>query len=90
MELQTLTSVNRYNGMLVKLQFILFTVTGAESMPKPGWINGFKGLNMVLGRQATGQLRCWKVDRNAIIDIIPVDHVANLLIAVAWDVCRSR
>ncbi|XP_026315746.1 putative fatty acyl-CoA reductase CG5065 [Hyposmocoma kahamanoa] len=65
-------------------------ILGAESEPIPGWINGWKGLNNILGRQSIGQLHCWKADRNAVVDVIPVDYVANLTIAVAWDVHRRR
>lgn len=56
----------------------------------PGWVRSWNGVNNILGRQGNGQLHCWKADSNAIIDIIPVDHVANVTIAAAWDVHRRR
>lgn len=63
---------------------------GAQSEPMPGWANSCKGLNGVLDKLGKGELHCWRADYNAIIDLIPVDYVANLTIAVAWDAHRRR
>lgn len=67
-----------------------FTVIGAETDPWPGWVNSWQGLNSILVKQGKGLLRCWNTDRHLVLDLIPVDYVANLMIAAAWDINKRR
>ncbi|XP_075227257.1 fatty acyl-CoA reductase wat-like [Lycorma delicatula] len=66
-------------------------ITASNKEPVPGWIDNVYGLTGVLVGNATGVLRAMECDPHAIADIIPVDMVANIVIASAWNLdCRRK
>ncbi|XP_024012428.1 LOW QUALITY PROTEIN: putative fatty acyl-CoA reductase 7 [Eutrema salsugineum] len=64
-------------------------ITSTISDPFPGWIEGLKTVDSVITSYGKGMLKCFLVDRNAICDIIPVDIVANAMIATAAEHFRD-
>ncbi|KAL0831449.1 hypothetical protein ABMA28_002251 [Loxostege sticticalis] len=58
--------------------------------PMPGWVTGWQGLTRVVAVACRGLLRIWYGNPSVVLDIIPVDYVANLLIAAAWETSQSR
>lgn len=51
--------------------------------PYPGWIEGFKMAEPIILAYGKGQLREFPASPDAVIDIVPCDHVVNAIIAVA-------
>ncbi|XP_026464308.1 putative fatty acyl-CoA reductase CG5065 [Ctenocephalides felis] len=68
-------------------------VTAARSEPFPGWvdnISGITGIMMEIGRGTISSIFC---DENLIVDLVPVDFVADVLICSAWEsvnICNKR
>lgn len=61
-------------------------ITAAMRDPMPGWIDNYNGPSGYLVTAGKGILRVMLVDGNKICDAIPVDIVANTIIACAWHV----
>lgn len=51
--------------------------------PYPGWIEGFKMAEPLILAYGKGQLSEFPASPDAVIDIVPCDHVVNAIIAVA-------
>lgn len=51
--------------------------------PYPGWIEGFKMADPIILAYGRGQLPEFPASPDAVIDIVPCDHVVNAIIAVA-------
>ncbi|XP_077559529.1 putative fatty acyl-CoA reductase CG5065 isoform X2 [Haemaphysalis longicornis] len=65
-------------------------VTASWKEPFPGWVdnlNGGTGMAVSLG---LGLLSSLLVEKDCVLDVIPVDVVANTLIAVAWHTATTR
>lgn len=58
-------------------------ITSTFSDPFPGWIEGVKTVDTVIVSYGKGMLKCFPVDQKTACDIIPVDMVANAMIATA-------
>ncbi|CAH2072171.1 unnamed protein product [Thlaspi arvense] len=58
-------------------------ITSTFSDPFPGWIEGFKTIDSVIILYGKGMLKCFLNDPKTICDMIPVDMVANAMIATA-------
>uniref|UniRef100_A0A0D3EDE1 Fatty acyl-CoA reductase n=1 Tax=Brassica oleracea var. oleracea TaxID=109376 RepID=A0A0D3EDE1_BRAOL len=58
-------------------------ITSTFSDPFPGWIEGVKTLDTAILSYGKGMLTCFLIDQKAACDIIPVDMVANAMIATA-------
>nr|ACJ06520.1 FAR-like protein XIII [Ostrinia scapulalis] len=58
--------------------------------PIPGWLSGSHGFPRVVGAACKGLLLRWHGDGTVVCDLIPVDHVANLIIAAAWESNERR
>ncbi|CAH8315961.1 unnamed protein product [Eruca vesicaria subsp. sativa] len=58
-------------------------ITSTFSDPFPGWIEGLKTVDTVIVSYGKGMLKCFLVDQKTACDIIPVDMVANAMIATA-------
>ncbi|KAL0887348.1 hypothetical protein Bca101_011331 [Brassica carinata] len=58
-------------------------ITSTFSDPFPGWIEGVKTLDTMILSYGKGMLTCFLIDQKAACDIIPVDMVANAMIATA-------
>ncbi|XP_054974452.1 fatty acyl-CoA reductase 2 [Sorex araneus] len=52
--------------------------------PFPGWVDNFNGITGIITAMGKGLLRSMKGTPRAVADIIPVDIVANLILAVGW------
>lgn len=59
-------------------------VTAAWREPYPGWVDNINGPTGMVLASGKGLLRTMLYDSKACADIIPVDMVINLMIAVAW------
>jgi HAD superfamily hydrolase (TIGR01490 family) len=58
-------------------------IESAWAEPKPGWIRGFRMAEPVIISYARGLLRQFPGVPEGIVDVIPVDHVAAAICAVA-------
>ncbi|CDY65772.1 BnaCnng48640D [Brassica napus] len=58
-------------------------ITSTFSDPFPGWIEGVKTVDTIILAYGKGMLKCFLVDQKEACDIIPVDMVANAMIATA-------
>ncbi|KAK4253636.1 hypothetical protein QN277_010284 [Acacia crassicarpa] len=56
-------------------------VESSYSQPFPGWIQGYRVLDPLIFNYGKGQLPGFLGDPNAVIDVIPVDMVANATMA---------
>jgi fatty acyl-CoA reductase len=52
--------------------------------PHVGWVDTLIGPGGLVLAAALGILRVMQGDANAIVDLVPVDHVCNAIIAAAW------
>lgn len=59
-------------------------VTAAWKEPYPGWIDNINNVTGIFLATCKGVLRTVYLESTAILDIVPVDVVINLLVAVAW------
>lgn len=66
------------------------TVTASLREPLPGWIDNMNGPTSCIAGAAKGFLRAFRADADAVTDIIPVDHCANLIIAAAYHRAQSK
>lgn len=65
-------------------------ITASLRDPMPGWIDNYNGTSGYLVTAGKGILRTMLVDGDKICDNIPVDIVANTILACAWHVSRRR
>ncbi|KAG9510782.1 Fatty acyl-CoA reductase 1, partial [Fragariocoptes setiger] len=64
-------------------------ITASFKDPFPGWVDNYNGPSGYLVVAGKGILRTMLVDGNKICDMIPVDIVANTIIASAWFVANT-
>ncbi|GLJ25415.1 hypothetical protein SUGI_0486530 [Cryptomeria japonica] len=57
-------------------------IEGTYSDPFPGWIEGLRMVDPIIAYYAKGQLSALICDPNVTLDIVPVDMVANAILAV--------
>ncbi|PRQ17793.1 putative alcohol-forming fatty acyl-CoA reductase [Rosa chinensis] len=55
-------------------------VTSTYKEPFPGWHQGYRTVNSVIGTFWKGALTCLPIDPTAVMDLIPVDMVADSII----------
>ncbi|GBP60252.1 Putative fatty acyl-CoA reductase CG5065 [Eumeta japonica] len=60
-------------------------IISSKSEPAKGWVDNWGGANGPIVGMGKGLVRTWPAAPDTMIDFVPVDMVANLLIAVAWD-----
>uniref|UniRef100_A0A8C8E142 Fatty acyl-CoA reductase n=1 Tax=Oryzias sinensis TaxID=183150 RepID=A0A8C8E142_9TELE len=61
------------------------SIVGASwQEPFPGWIDNFNGPSGVFIAAGKGILRTMRANNDAVADLIPVDVVVNLTLAVGW------
>ncbi|XP_075545891.1 fatty acyl-CoA reductase 1-like [Dermacentor variabilis] len=65
-------------------------VTASLTEPLPGWIDNYNGCTGVIVVLALGLLPSFLVEKKHLVDIVPVDIVANTLICVAWHTFITR
>lgn len=65
-------------------------ITASYKDPFPGWVDNYNGPSGYLVTAGKGILRTMLVDGHKICDMIPVDVVANTIIAAAWHVATNH
>ena len=66
------------------------TIVGpALCHPHVGWVDTLIGPGGLVLAAALGILRVMQGDADAIVDLVPVDHVCNAIIAAAWNVAGA-
>ncbi|XP_074600698.1 putative fatty acyl-CoA reductase CG5065 [Brevipalpus obovatus] len=65
-------------------------VTAAWKDPYPGWVDNINNVTGVFLATCKGVLRTAFLESTAVLDIVPVDIVINLLIAVAWNTATKQ
>ncbi|XP_050211168.1 alcohol-forming fatty acyl-CoA reductase-like [Mercurialis annua] len=58
-------------------------ITSTRKQPFPGWIEGLRTVDSVIGGYAKGRVTCFVAGPNSILDVIPADMVVNgILVAM--------
>ncbi|XP_055948259.1 fatty acyl-CoA reductase 1-like [Argiope bruennichi] len=65
-------------------------VTAAFKEPMPGWVDGVNGPSTFIIMTGKGLLRTMLVYKGSVVDWMPVDMVANLLLTAAWHIGTHR
>ncbi|PRQ23044.1 putative oxidoreductase [Rosa chinensis] len=66
-------------------------ITSTYKEPFPGWIEGFRSYDSLIGSYWKGKLTCVPVDPMSVTDMIPVDMVVNSIItAMVVNANKSR
>jgi fatty acyl-CoA reductase len=65
-------------------------VTAAWNEPIRGWVDNINGPTGLILASGKGMLRTMYYDSDAIADLIPVDTVINMMIAVGWHTAVHR
>ncbi|CAG7733293.1 unnamed protein product, partial [Allacma fusca] len=55
----------------------------AYTEPFPGWVDNLNGFNGYIAGISKGIIRCVYVTSKGTVDVVPVDHVANLTLVAA-------
>ncbi|XP_010514783.1 PREDICTED: probable fatty acyl-CoA reductase 4 isoform X1 [Camelina sativa] len=55
-------------------------ITSTFSEPFPGWIEGLRTIDSVIVAYGKGRLKCFLADPNSVLDLVPVDMVANAMV----------
>ena len=58
--------------------------------PEPGWINGLKVADPLIAGYAKGRIPDFPGRRDSVLDLIPVDFVANAILAATERTARER
>ena len=80
--------IEQYRGTLPTAIVRPSIVTSVWKDSCVGWVDGFQGLTGGIVGGSIGALRCMHGDGDNIADLIPVDVVANCVIAVCWRTAR--
>ncbi|TPX36536.1 hypothetical protein SmJEL517_g01394 [Synchytrium microbalum] len=80
--------IEQYRGSLPTAIVRPSIVTSVWKDGCVGWVDGFQGLTGGIVGGCIGALRCMHGNGDNIADLIPVDVVANCVIAVAWRTAR--
>ncbi|XP_024009573.1 probable fatty acyl-CoA reductase 4 isoform X3 [Eutrema salsugineum] len=78
---EMLLGYHRENLPLVIIRPTMITSTFSE--PFPGWIEGLRTIDSVIVAFGKGRLKCFLADPNSVLDLIPVDMVANAMVMAA-------
>ncbi|KAL7013489.1 hypothetical protein ACKWTF_015423 [Chironomus riparius] len=65
-------------------------VGASEIEPKPGWIDSFSASTLFLYHTARGSFRSVQHAKGSPFDIIPIDKVANMIIAASWKTAMNK
>lgn len=65
-------------------------IESSLSEPEPGWINGLKVADPLIAGYAKGRIPDFPGDREAFLDLIPVDFVANAILGAIEQLDRDR
>lgn len=67
----------------------MFLVISSQKEPIKGWTDNFNGTNGLVVCMGLGYLRSLNTP-DVVLDLVPVDKVANLIIVAAWKTAISR
>nr|XP_054928153.1 putative fatty acyl-CoA reductase CG5065 [Dermacentor andersoni] len=65
-------------------------VTASIREPLPGWLDNYNGCTGMLVVVGLGMLQSLLAEKKYVMDFIPVDVVANMLLCVAWHTAETR
>jgi len=65
-------------------------VVASWEYPMKGWIDNYNGVTGFIAGAYTGVMRTNLGDRNAVLDIIPVDVAINVMIVAAWKIAQEH
>ena len=74
--------VMRYAGDLPVAIVRPAIIESSLEMPEPGWLDGFRMLDPIIVAYGRGALPNFPGDPQSVLDIVPVDLVANALLAI--------
>ncbi|CAF0792848.1 unnamed protein product [Didymodactylos carnosus] len=78
-------------GVHLPIAIIRPSIVGASwKEPFPGWIDNYNGPSGLLVSIGKGMLRAMLGNSDARADIIPVDIVVNMMLAIAWHTAIKR
>lgn len=67
------------------------SVVGASvAEPHVGWVDSYTATTPLVDQVSRGVLRAFNCNKNFIFDVIPVDIVINMTIAVAWKIANEK
>lgn len=75
-------------SLYINLIFIL--VVSAAYEPLPGWNDNLNGPSGIVAGSAMGIIRSMNVDMSGTADFVPVDMVANAIIATAKQTAEKK
>ncbi|CAH2065468.1 unnamed protein product, partial [Thlaspi arvense] len=58
-------------------------ITSTFSEPFPGWVEGLRTIDSVIAAYGRGRLKCFLADPSSVLDLVPVDLVANAMLTAA-------
>jgi len=73
--------LRRNRGQVPLVVFRPAIIEGSHAEPTPGWIDGLRMADPLFVAYGKGKLNEFPANREAVIDFIPVDFVANAMIA---------
>ncbi|CAN8023211.1 unnamed protein product, partial [Ixodes persulcatus] len=77
-------SIVAEHGQRIPLVIVRPSIVSASwREPVAGWLDGLQGVNLLVASAVTGVLTTIVADKSAVMDIIPIDVVANALIVAA-------
>eukprot|EP01125_Pyxidicula_operculata_P022755 TRINITY_DN9554_c0_g1_i1.p1 TRINITY_DN9554_c0_g1~~TRINITY_DN9554_c0_g1_i1.p1 ORF type:complete len:466 (+),score=37.36 TRINITY_DN9554_c0_g1_i1:56-1453(+) len=59
-------------------------ISGSQSFPYPGWVDSFLGASGIVSAVGLGALHFMIGSGSCVVDLIPVDYVANTILSVSW------
>ncbi|XP_006895133.1 PREDICTED: fatty acyl-CoA reductase 2 [Elephantulus edwardii] len=75
----------------INMAIIRPSIVGASwQEPFPGWVDNINGPTGLIIATGKGFLRCLKATPKAVADLVPVDTVVNLTLAVGWYTALHR
>ena len=65
-------------------------MTAAWKEPFPGWVDNISGVTGIMMEIGRGSIKSIICDETLIMDLIPVDIVANTIVTAAWHTTAYR
>lgn len=82
--------IDRYRGTLAVAVLRPSIIESSLAEPEPGWIEGLNAADPLFVHYGKGRLREFPLDPDAIVDIVPVDVVANAVLCALPALRRQR
>ncbi|CAG7829508.1 unnamed protein product [Allacma fusca] len=62
----------------------------ADREPFPGWVDNFNGMSGFIVGMAHGIIRCLYTNKQGALDVVPLDHVVNLILTAAMEISSKN